>query len=149
MAKNKAEPAGQAVEPEVDLLGQLSIILDAEYKLRPSRQAITNIEQQTNKPLIMLAAQCSSLMLPLEHAGLAVAEMMRAYAIFDSSASASYKNAQAERCADLIYEHDSLAVQTRLAAIFKNAVAGGYTASGELKAAGTTKTTTEPTPTAG
>jgi hypothetical protein len=133
-------------EPKVDLLGQLSVELHgASYKLRPSRQAISNIEQLTGKPLLVLAAQGAAMMLPLSEMGICIAEMMRAYGLFDETAPADYKAAKAERCADLVYESDPLNIQNRLSVIFKNAVDGGYTAAGEVKAAGTT---TEPTLTA-
>jgi hypothetical protein len=143
-----ASKEADAEEPEVDLHGQLKVPLDgAEYTLRPSRQALTNIEVQTGKPLLMLAAQTSAMMLPLSEIGVCISEMMHAYAAFDPSASADYKSAKPERCADLVYEGDPLGMQNRLSKIFKNALDGGYTAAGEPKAAGT-KMTTEPTLTA-
>jgi hypothetical protein len=143
MAKRKA---AAAEEPQVDLLGQLSVTLDGiETMLRPSRQAISNIERATGLGLTQLATQSGSLALSVEQAGMCVAELMKAYGVFDPEAGASYKAPKPEKCADLIYESGPVDVQRRLAVIFVGALTGGYTASGEPKAAGTT---TKPTPTA-
>jgi hypothetical protein len=143
--QQKTEP--EEPEPEVDLLGQLSVMLDAEYMLRPSRQAITDIEHGTGKSLSQLAVQAGSLTLSVAELGFAVAEMMKAYAVDNREAAPSYRNAKAERCADLIYENGPVDVSRRLAVIFVGALTGGYTAAGEPKAAGM-KTKTEQTPTA-
>jgi hypothetical protein len=140
--KSEEEPA----EPVVDLLGQLRGGIDAEYMLRPSRQAISNIERALGKSLCQLTVQSGSLALSVDELGFAVAEMMKAYAVDNKEAGPSYRNAKAERCADLIYENGPVDVSRRLAVIFTGALTGGYTASGEPKAAGTT--TTEQTPTA-
>lgn len=125
-------------EEEVDLLGQLTVELDAEYHLRPSRQAISNIERALGKSLTQLAVQTGSLALNIDELGVCVAEMMQAYAVFDESAGASYKAAKPERCADLIYDRGPVDVSRRLAIIFTGALTGGYTASGEAKAVRTT-----------
>jgi hypothetical protein len=143
MAKPKSKP--DAEEPKVDLLGQLSVQLDAEYQLRPSRQAISNIERATGKGLYQLTVQAGSLALSVEEMGVCVAEMMRAYAVHDPDAGAAYKGAKPEVCADLIFENGPVDVARRLAIIFTGALTGGYTASGEVKAPGMK---TEPTPTA-
>jgi hypothetical protein len=140
-----AKPKSDEDEPKVDLLGQLSVDLGVEYLLRPSRQAISNIERQTGLSLPQLAIQCGSLALSVENLGICVAEMMQAYAGFDPTANADYRGAKANNCADLVYENGPVDVSRRLAVIFTGALAGGYTASGEPKAVGTT---TEPTPTA-
>jgi hypothetical protein len=146
MAKSKPE-AETAAEPTLDLLGQLSVDLGgSRYKLRPARQAITNIEELLGKSLTQLTVQAGSLALSVGDLGVCVAELMRAYGAFDPEAAADYKGAKPERCADLIYEAGPVEVSRRLAVIFTGAIAGGYTASGEVKAAG--MTTTEPTPTA-
>jgi hypothetical protein len=145
--KPRPEEAGEADKPEVDLLGQLSVSLGGtHYTLRPSRQAISNIEQQLGKSLTQLTVQSGSLTLPVSDLGVCVAELMRAYAVFDDAAGPDYKGAKPDRCADLIFESGPVDVSRRLAVIFTGALSGGYTASGEAKAAGTT--TTEPTPTA-
>src|SRR4051794_20936665 len=95
---------GQANEPVVDLLGQLSVELDGtEYMLRPSRQAISNIERALGKSLTQIAVQCGSLALNVEEMGLCTAELMKAYAAFAPDAGAAYKAAKPDRCADLIY----------------------------------------------
>jgi hypothetical protein len=135
-----------AEKEEVDLLGQLSVKLgDVEYTLRPSRQAISNIERTLGKSLTQLAVQCGSLALSVDELGVCVAEMMRATAVFDPNAGADYKGAKPERCADLIFENGPVDVARRVAIILTGALTGGYTAQGEPKAAGMT---TEPTPTA-
>jgi hypothetical protein len=137
----KAKP--EAEEPVVDVLGQLSVTLDGtEYTLRPSRQAISNIERQTGKTLSALAVQASGFGITVEEMGVSVCEMMRAYAAFDPEASADYKGAKPERCADLVFEAGPMGIARRLAIIFTGALTGGYTASGEPRAI---RTTTEPT----
>lgn len=143
-----ADEADAGDEPKVDLLGQLSVELaGTHYQLRPSRQAVSNIEQQLGKSLTQLTVQTGSLTLTVGELGVCVAEMMRAYATFDEAAGPDYKGAKADRCADLIFESGPVDVSRRLAIIFTGALSGGYTASGEVKAAGM-MTTTEPTPTA-
>lgn len=131
--------------PEVDLLGQLTVDLDAEYTLRPSRQAISNIEKLLGKALPQLAVQCGSMMLTVEEMGVCVAELMMAYGEFDAKAGASYKAPNPAKLADLIYENGPVDTARRLGVIFVGALSGGYTASGEVKAAGKT---TKPIPTA-
>lgn len=142
----------EADAPQVDLQGQLTIELDgAEYVLRPSRQAISNIEKAIGRArglngpvgLAQLAMQCSSFALSVEELGICVAEMMRAHATHNPEASADYRGAKPEKCADLIYEGGELTLAPRIGAILTYAMAGGYTASGEVRAIGTK--TTEPT----
>jgi hypothetical protein len=70
---------------------------------------------------------------------------MKAHGVFDPNAGVNYRAPKPDRMSDLIYEHGPVDVARRLAVIFTGALAGGYTASGEPKAAGMT---TEPTPTA-
>jgi hypothetical protein len=130
---------------EVDLLGQLTVDLDAEYTLRPSRQAISNIEKALGKALPQLTVQCGSLALPVEELGICIAELMKAYAVFDPDAGTVYKAPNPAKIADLIYEHGPVDTARRLAIIFTGALTGGYTAAGEPKAAGMM---TEPTLTA-
>jgi hypothetical protein len=130
---------------EVDLLGQLTVDLDAEYTLRPSRQAISNIEKALGKALPQLTVQCGSLALSVEELGICIAELMKAYAVFDPNAGTVYKAPNPEKIADLIYEHGPVDAARRLAIIFTGALTGGYTAAGEPKAAGMM---TEPTLTA-
>ena len=142
MAESKAE--GEA--PAVDLLGQLSVRLDGDYMLRPSRQAISNIERALGKSLTELTVQCGSLALSVDEMGVCVAELMKAYGVHDSKAGADYKAPKPANLADQIYERGPVETAHRLAIIFTGALSGGYTASGEPKAAGTK--TTEPTPTA-
>lgn len=134
-----------AKSPEVDLLGQLTVELDAEYTLRPSRQAISNIEKALGKGLTQIAVQCGSLALSVEELGLSVAELMKAYGDFNPKAGAVYKSPNPTKIADLIYESGPVDVARRLAVIFTGALTGGYTASGEPKAV---RVTTEPTQTA-
>jgi hypothetical protein len=126
---------------EVDLLGQLTVDLDAEYTLRPSRQAISNIERALGKALPQLTVQCGSLALSVEELGICIAELMKAYAVFDTSAGTVYKAPNPEKLADLIYEHGPVDTARRLAIIFTGALTGGYTASGEAKAVRMTEPT--------
>lgn len=138
-------------EDAVDLLGQLSVNLGGtEYLLRPSRQAISNIQRQLGgRSLTALAVQASGFGMTVEEAGVCVAEMMRAYGQTlpaDEPGANDYRGAKAEVCADLIYEAGESTITGRLAIILTGALTGGYTASGERKAEG--MKTTEPTPTA-
>jgi hypothetical protein len=122
---------------DVDLLGQLTVELDAEYTLRPSRQAISNIEKLLGKGLTQIAVQCGSLALSVDELGLCVAELMKAYGEFNPKAGAAYKAPNPAKIADLIYENGPVDTARRLAVILTGALTGGYTASGEPKAAAT------------
>jgi hypothetical protein len=137
-------------EEAVDLLGQLTVQLDAEYTLRPSRQAISNIVNGIRRmrglsgqfSLTQLAVECGSLCLSVDELGLCVAELMNAVAAFDPKAGMAYKAAKPEKCADLIYDKGPVDVSRRLSILFTGALTGGYTSAGEPKAI----RTTEPTP---
>ena len=135
-------------EPKLDVLGQLWVELEGEkYMLRPSRQAIANIERALGKSLTTLATQAGSFALSTDELGVCVTELMAAYGRFNPQAGAVYKAAKPQRIADLIFEAGPVAVSGRLGVIFVGALSGGYTATGEPKAAGN-QTTVEPTLTA-
>jgi hypothetical protein len=146
------EPTATATateEPKVDVLGQLWVELEGvKYMLRPSRQAIANIERALGKSVTQLATQAGSFMLSVDELGVCVAELMNAYGRFDPSAPAAYKMAKPPRCAELVFEAGPVDVSGRIAVIFVGALSGGYTASGEPKAVGMTMPKTEQTPTA-
>lgn len=133
-------------EEKVDLLGQLSVKLDVEYTLRPSRRAISAIERALGKSLPQLVINSGSIGLSLEELGICVCELMKAYGAANPNAGLAYMAPDPQVVADLIYDAGQGPVVRRLAVIFAGALTGGYTASGEPKAAGTK--TTEPTPTA-
>ena len=138
--------AGEAKEGEAEAklnpLGEISLPLDGQqYQLRPSRKAISNIEQQL-RSLPQLAADARSGMLSIEEMGLIAAELMRAFgeANPEDPLVRDYKGAKPDVLADLIYEAGAPAINSRLMLVLIGALTGGYTASGEAKP--TTRTTT-------
>lgn len=136
MAKAKNETI------EVDTRGQVTAPLGGvEYVLRPSYEAIMAAERETGLSLFDLAGQASNGRMSLEHMGIVTAAMMRAYgkANPEDPLKTSYIGAKAEKVAELIYEAGGPRIMGRLTVLLVGALTGGYTASGEAKAATGTK----------
>jgi hypothetical protein len=123
----------------VDARGQISVELDgARFILRPSEEAIATIEQELNLSLEQLVAKCAYSQLNLQQCALIVTRMMQAYAKADPEASANYRGAKVETVRQHIFEAGVPKIRARLMPLLSGAMTGGYTASGELKATGTT-----------
>lgn len=135
MAKKK-EAASHIIK--MDTQGQVSVELGGTaYVLRPSQEAISACERETGLSLFDLATLAANSRMRLEHIGMIVAELMRAYgkAHPEDPNKTSYLGAKAEKVADLVYEAGPPRLMAALTVILAGAINGGYTASGEAKAA--------------
>lgn len=134
MPKPKSEGTGIV---KLDARGQLTITLDADYVLRPSQEAIMEVEQQTGLSLFDLAVLASNSRLSQQQMGIVTAAMMRAHgkANPDDPLKSTYAAAKPETLAGLIYEAGTTRIMGGLAVLLAGAINGGYTASGEAKAA--------------
>lgn len=116
--------------------GEISLELDGcEYVLRPSFEAISAFEAQTNRSLIDLARAAGEGQLKTGEAAIIVTECIRAHGrATDDKAMASFNTS---RVGELMIEADGglLIVTKRLELLLFMAATGGYTGSGEVKAA--------------
>lgn len=132
MAKRKAE------EITLDTQGQVTAPLDGtEFVLRPSFKAIATAERETGLTLFDLATQAANGRMSLDTMGIVVAAMMRAHgeACPDDPLKSSYLGARSDRCSELIFEAGAPKIMARLTIVLAGALSGGYTPSGEMKAA--------------
>lgn len=138
MAAAKQKPKTPQVV-KLDERGQLTITLDAEYTLRPSVEAIMEAERETRLSLFDLATLAANARMTIEQMGITVASFMRAHgrANPDDPLKSSYLGAKAETLAGMIMEAGCPRISGALAILLAGALNGGYTASGEAKAAGT------------
>ena len=115
--------------------GEVSLELGGvEYVLRPSYEAISAFEAQTNRSLIDLARAAGDGQLKLGEAAVIVTECIKAHGrSIDDKAMAAFN---AKRIGELIQEAEGgfLIVIKRLELLLFMAATGGYTASGEVKA---------------
>lgn len=116
--------------------GEVSLELGGvEYVLRPSYEAISAFEAQTNRSLIDLARAAGDGQLKLGEAAVIVTECIKAHgrAIGDQAMAVF----NAKRIGELIQESDGgfLITIKRLELLLFMAATGGYTGSGEEKAA--------------
>lgn len=134
MAKPKAEAAKVV---QLDARGQLTIRLDADYVLRPSQEAIMEAEQQTGLALFDLASLAANSRMTLQQMGIVAVAMMRAHgkANPDDPLISTYRSAKPETLSGLIYEAGTPRIMGALTVLLAGALNGGYTASGEAKAA--------------
>ena len=138
MPKPKPEPKVQVVK--LDERGQLSIFLDAEYRLRPSVEAIMEAERESGLALFDLATLAANSRMTIEQTAICVAAFMRAHgkANPDDPLKTSYLGAKASTLAGMVMEAGCPRIMGALAVLLAGAINGGYTASGEAKAAGMT-----------
>lgn len=123
--------------------GEISLTLDADYVLRPTFTACSSIEEQTGKSLIDLCYQADERLMSMKHAGIIVAECIRAWG--HETEVRSLTGVQAGRVTELIFEAGLVKVMPRIAMVLLSAVTGGATSeeekdgddSGEPVAAGT------------
>lgn len=137
MTKKKSDDAPQVVK--IDERGQISILLDADYVLRPSVEAIMEAERETALSLFDLASLAANARMRLEQMGILVAAFMRAHgkANPDDPLKSTYLGAKPETLAGLVMEAGAPRIMSALAVLLAGALNGGYTASGEPRAAGT------------
>lgn len=128
----------------LDTQGQIAVPLDGQdFVLRPSYEAIRNIERQLARSLFDLAMAASQGGLAIDDQAIIVNEMMRAHGKTisdDDPLATTYRSSNTTRIADLIYEAGAPRVSARLVVLLTGALNGGYAASGEAKA-GTAATT--------
>ena len=115
--------------------GEISVEMEGvEYVLRPSFEAISAFETQTNRSLIDLARAAGDGQLKMGEAAVIVTECIKAHGrAVDDKGMASFNP---KRVGELIQEADGglLIVMKRLELLLFMAATGGYTASGEVKA---------------
>lgn len=115
--------------------GEVSLELEgAEYVLRPSYEAISAFETQTNRSLIDLARAAGDGELKLSESAVIVTECIKAHGrAIDDKAMAAFN---AARVGELILQADGglLIAMKRLELLLFMAATGGYTGSGEVKA---------------
>lgn len=104
--------------------------------LRPSYEAIKASTKASAKSLMLLAREAVTLSMGYEDAAIVVAEMMKAYgkANPDDPKKTSYVGANPEKLEKMIFEEGGPKVIARLGVILTNALTGGFTSEGEVKA---------------
>jgi hypothetical protein len=126
--------------------GELAVILDGTTMvLRPTFEALSEIEQTLDRGLVDLARDALGAKLKLADTAQIVTVCVRAWGKETENKGAAGANAQ--RIARLIVDSDGglYTVLQTVAKMLSIAVTGGYNSSGELKPS-TTMTTTEKAP---
>lgn len=119
-----------------ELRGEAEIVLGrATYGMRPSYEAIVEIEKATGKTIGVMAVAASNVALPVSTLAIVVAELIKAWGRATKDASAAHVGAG--KIGSLIVETSVVAASLGVAKVLTDAVTGGYTASGEAKAAET------------
>lgn len=116
--------------------GEVSIQLDGhDYVLRPSFEAVDEMETSTGLSLYELTIAASSNTLSLAQVGEIIGACIRAKAKVDGNRDLAA--ARSARFASLVYEAGEGVygvVSNELGKLLRGALTGGYTASGEAKA---------------
>jgi hypothetical protein len=123
---------------ELDVRGQITVPLEGQdFVLRPSFEAIVEIEKALGKSHEQLAHEAVRFQLTYLELGVICVHMMQAHAKAcpDDPLVTSYRGAKPERLQSMIYEAGKAKVTTRVAVLLAGALSGGYTAKGEVKAA--------------
>lgn len=123
-------PAASAARGEHSLT-----LAGVTYRLRPSFDAITAIEDAVGPSLIDVARRCSAMTLSLSDLGLVLAELIRAGA---EKGDVFTAQVDGERIAQLIFEEGQSTAYALATVALSDAITGGRTASGEAKAVTTT-----------
>jgi hypothetical protein len=126
--------------------GELAVILDGTTMvLRPTFEALSEIEQTLDRGLVDLARDALGAKLKLADTAQIVTVCVRAWGKETENKGAAGANAQ--RIARLIVDSDGglYTVLQTVAKMLSIAVTGGYNSAGELKPS-TTMTTTEKAP---
>jgi hypothetical protein len=126
---------------EANTRGEVTIDLDATYIMRPSYEAIEQIEAATGRGVVALVNLAAQGEMTLKQAAIIVTECIKAWgrkAIADGDNSPEARSAQgarAQRVGKLIHEHGLVNATERCAIVLMAAATGGVTASGEWKPA--------------
>lgn len=116
--------------------GEIALDLSGtEYVMRPTFQAISAIESKTGKGLLALARDAADL--TLAEGAIIATECIKAHG--KHIGDEMMEKFSPDRIAELMIETDGgiAACLGRLSSLLMVAATGGYTASGELKTAGT------------
>lgn len=126
-----------------EVRGEVSIELDgAPYVLRPTYEALVAIETQTQCSLSILAMAAQFGTLSIVNAAIIVTECVKAQGkallAADDPSGRVMTMFGLQRVGELILESGLKTVFAPLATLLRNAITGGYTATGEPKATATT-----------
>ncbi len=122
--------------------GEITITFDgAEYTLRPTYEAILEVETQTGKTIFELGGLADGNRLPLAQAAIILAEFIKAWG--RETGDRAMANVGAKRLGEMALDTGLPNVMAVLALVLYLAATGGYTPTGELKAT-ETKTTSDP-----
>lgn len=141
--KTKAA-ARPPARPANEERGEISLVLDGgTFVLRPTYEAIMAFEEATRKGLLQLARDAVNGELRTAEVAHIVTECIRAWGRATGQKSAQGVNAL--RITELVQESELglRGAMDTLAALLSLAATGRYTAQGEVKATGTTTTTSE------
>lgn len=118
--------------------GEATIDLDGEtFGLRPSYEAIVALEASTGKGLLQLARESVAGMLTSGEVAQVACEFMRAWGRENDNEGAAKSNPR--KVGMLVQDNGGVAAAMgKVSAVLTMAATGGYTASGEVKAAKTT-----------
>lgn len=131
-----------ADDPEVDTRGHITVPLDGvEFTLRPSFEAISQIERLTGKSHERLAHDSIQQNLSYGELALICCEMMKAHAKANPKdpMRSSYSGAKPEKLEKLIYAAGKVRINVRVTVVLTAALSGGYTAEGEVVATETSE----------
>jgi hypothetical protein len=126
--------------------GEVTIDLDATYVMRPSYEAIEEIESQTNRGIVALVNMAAQGELKLGDAAIIVTECIKSWGkqqVAEGNATPitrSAAGANVKKVASLIHEGGIVRATERCAIVLMAAATGGVTSSGEWKPATETET---------
>ena len=130
-------------KPANALRGEVSIELEGvAYVLRPSYEAIIEIERATDDTLVSLAQSGLSFTMSLAKAAIVATEFIKAHGRHVNDPAMARFNAKA--VGELIYEAGLYRICAILGAVLSGAASGAYTPLGELKATEATTPTSAP-----
>ena len=120
-------------KPANALRGEVTIELEGvAYVLRPSYEAIVEIERLTDDTLVSLAQAGLSFTMPLAKSAAVATELIKAHGrATDDRAMASFNTAIV---GGQIFDAGSYQISAILGAVLSGAASGAYTPSGERKA---------------
>ena len=116
-----------------EIRGEVDLELEGQrFVLRPSFEAILEVETRTGKGLMELASLAYDSQLSLRLAAMMVTQFIKAWAKAEGDQLA--QGIKEERIGELIHEKGLMAVVPRLALLLARAVTGDYRADGTPKA---------------
>ena len=139
-----AEKQSTSARPASEERGEMALILEGvEYVLRPSHEAIEAVEKLTGRGLLELTREAVHGKLTISETAQIATEFIRAFG--RATESPAVVGVKAPRIRELMGEAEGgfQSAMAIVAGVLSLASTGGYTASGELKAA-TIPTTEDP-----